>query len=163
VSELAAEIEALRLLEGSWEGTGNGKFPTIDAFSYTETFQFYWNGIEPMLQFEQRTWVANDAEPRKDPLHWECGFLLALPAMGVEMTNAQNGERVEVMRGAIKRSASGLTMSLESTLLGNDDRLVRTKRRFECDGKSLRYRVWMATVRTPELTHHLEAELRRVV
>ncbi len=79
MSELEVEMTALRRLVGEWSGGGRGDFPTIDAFRYTETMRFYWNGIEPMLQFEQRTWVANDTEPRKDPLHWETGFIRALP------------------------------------------------------------------------------------
>ena len=161
MSELHAEVTALRRLSGEWTGGGRGDFPTIDAFRYTETLRFYWNGIEPMLQFEQRTWVANETDPHKDPLHWEAGFFRALAGLGVELTNAQNGERVEVMRGKIELRGDVLVLSMDSTLLGNDERLIRTRRRYECEGDTLRYQVWMATKKQPELTPHLEAKLIR--
>jgi len=151
-------MTALRNLVGEWTGGGRGDFPTIDAFRYSETMRFYWNGIEPLLQFEQRTWVADDTTK---PLHWETGFFRALPGFGVELTDAQNGERVEVMRGLIETTADRVVLSLDSTLLGNDDRLIRTRRRYECAGDTLRYRVWMATTKRPELTQHLEARLAR--
>jgi len=159
--ELHAEMTALRTLVGQWAGGGRGDFPTIDAFRYTETMRFYWNGIEPMLQFEQRTWVAGDAGPHQDPLHWETGFFRALPGFGVELTNAQNGERVEVMRGKIKHGDEVVVLSMDSTLLGNDERLIRTRRRYECEGDKLRYQVFMATTKQPELTLHLDARLTR--
>ena len=156
------EMTALRKFVGRWSGGGRGDYPTIDAFRYSETLRFYCNDIEPMLQFEQRTWVANEADPHKDPLHWETGFFRALPGHGVELTNAQNGERVEVMRGTIEPGEGTVILKMDSTLLGNDDRLVRTRRRYECAGDILRYQMWMATTRQPELTVHLEARLVRV-
>ena len=161
MSELEVEMTALRRLVGEWSGGGRGDFPTIDAFRYTETLRFYGNGVEPMLQFEQRTWIANEADPHKDPLHWEAGFFRALSGSGVELTNAQNGARVEVMRGKIELCGQVLVLSMDSTLLGNDDRLIRTRRRYECEGDTLRYQVWMATKKQPELTPHLEAKLIR--
>ncbi len=160
--ELDAEVAALRRFVGAWSGGGHGDFPTIDAFRYTETLRFYCNGIEPMLQFEQRTWVANEADPHKDPLHWEVGFFKALPGFEVELTNTQNGERVEVMRGKIEPRGDIVILSMDSTLLGNDERLIRTRRRYECEGDTLRYQIWMATTKQPELTPHLEARLARV-
>ena len=161
MSELDGEMTALRGLVGEWAGGGRGDFPTIDAFRYTETLRFYRNDIEPMLQFEQRTWVANESDPHKDPLHWETGFFRALPGFGVELTNAQNGERVEVLRGKIEPRGNVVIFSMDSTLLGNDERLLRTRRRYECEGDTLRYQVWMATTKRPELTLHLEARLVR--
>ena len=161
MAELHAEMTALRRLVGEWAGGGHGDFPTIDAFRYTEALRFYWNGVEPMLQFEQRTWVADETDPRKDPLHWETGFLRALAGFGVELTNAQNGERVEVLRGKIESGGDTLVLALDSTLLGNDARLLRARRRYECTGDTLRYQVWMATTKQPDLTSHLEARLTR--
>ncbi len=161
MSELEAEMTALRRLVGEWSGGGRGDFPTIDAFRYTETLRFCSNDVEPMLQFEQRTWATSEADPHKDPLHWEAGFFRALPGLGVELTNAQNGERVEVMRGKIESRGDVVVLSMDSTLLGNDERLIRTRRRYECEGDTLRYQVWMATTKQPELTPHLEARLIR--
>jgi hypothetical protein len=160
------DMRALRRFVGEWTGEGHGTFPTVPAFRYTETTRFYCNGIEPMLQFEQRTWKDGKAG---EPLHWETGFVRALPAHGVEVTNAQNGERVEVLRGAIDTKGDGgdaVVFAVDSTLIGNDERLVRTRRRYALavsdDGvDTLCYQVWMATTRVPELTLHLQARLLR--
>jgi len=159
--EFESEMEALRPLIGEWSGGGHGKFPTIDSFRYTETMRFYWNGIEPMLQFEQRTWKVVGEDPKSEPLHWEAGFCRALPAFGIELTNAQNGERVEVMRGKIEPGDQGVVLVMDSTFHGNDERLSRTRRRYELAGDTLRYQIWMATTRVADLTLHLEARLAR--
>ena len=151
-------LDALRRLEGDWAGNGEGEFPTIDSFAYRETFHFYCNGIEPMLHFEQRTW----RQPNDEPLHWESGFLRLDDSGEIEMVNSQNGERVEVMRGQLQWDAESLNLELNSTLLGNDPRLTATRRRYTLSGPTLSYRIWMATTRCPELTHHLEASLQRV-
>jgi hypothetical protein len=151
-------MNALAGFVGEWAGGGHGDYPTIDAFRYTEETRFVCNGVDPMLQFEQRTW--RDGK-RDDPLHWEAGFLRALPAMELVLASAQNGKRVELLRGRIESSAGSTVLTLDSTLLGNDERLIRTHRRYECVAETLRYQVWMATRKVPELTLHLEARLAR--
>lgn len=64
---LSPALEPLRPLLGTWEGVGSGDYPTIDAFGYTEHLAVRWNGIEPLLVFEQRTWKGVDGG-RGEPL-----------------------------------------------------------------------------------------------
>lgn len=155
-------LERLRLFEGSWQGRGSGEYPTIDPFDYEETLQLYCNGVEPMLHFEQRTWKRPTEPARSEPLHWESGFLRVVSGSELEMVNSQNGERVETLRGSLEQVGAALVVELESRLIGNDTRLIRTRRRYELSGDQLRYRIWMATTRNSSLTHHLEAQLTRV-
>jgi hypothetical protein len=155
-------IDRLRQLEGSWQGTGHGDYPTIDPFEYEETLQLYCNGVEPMLHFEQRTWKRPTEPARTEPLHWESGFLRVVSGFNLEMVNSQNGERVETLRGALKQTDAALIVELDSSLIGNDTRLIRTRRRYALVNQELHYQIWMATTRNSALTPHLEARLVRV-
>ncbi len=160
---LRANMQALSQLVGKWRGTGRGEFPTIQPFRYEEELTIQGNGVDTYLFYEQRTWRLDQRGEPSAPLHWETGFMRALPE-GVEIANAQNGHRVEVLQGAIDDAAlrrGVLQMALTSTLLGNDPRMVRTRREFYVQGDRLKYQVAMATTKVPALHPHLEATLER--
>jgi hypothetical protein len=159
-------INLVRLspLLGIWRGTGRGKFPTIEAFDYTEELKFESNGCEPLIHFEQKTWVKSSTETDGSPLHWESGFIRPVEDGTIEISNAQNGGRVEVLKGRIDAEEylkGTLLLSLESILFGNDPRLVRTRRTFTLKDNTLSYLIEMATVRTQHLQQHLEASLTK--
>lgn len=156
-----AAFAGLRDLIGTWKGTGRGNHPPIEAFRYREELTFREHGLEPLLHFEQRTWVV-DEDGQEEPSHWESGFLRAVGEERVEMTNAQNGTRVEVMAGSLEVLADGTRhLTLESLLHGHDERVLQTSREFRWSENELHYAVAMATQNTPELTDHLKATLRR--
>ena len=151
-------------LLGIWRGVGHGKFPTIAAFDYTEEITFLDNGVDHLIHFEQKTWVQSSGADHGQPLHWESGFIRPIADGSVEMSNAQNGGRVEVLQGQIDEAAyrqGTLLLSLNSILLGNDPRLIQTTRCYTQQGNSLSYTVEMATVKTPQLQQHLEAVLTK--
>ena len=162
--EVSLNLARLSPLLGIWKGTGRGKFPTIEAFDYTEGLKFESNGCEPLIHFEQRTWVQSSTETNGSPLHWESGFIRPLEDGSIEISNAQNSGRVEVLKGRIDMAEylkGILLMSFKSVLFGNDPRLVQTRRTFTLKDKTLSYLLEMATVRTPNLQQHLEARLTR--
>jgi hypothetical protein len=115
-----------------------------------------------MLHFEQRTWKRPTEPARTEPLHWESGFLRVVSGFNLEMVNSQNGERVETLRGALKQTDAALIVELDSSLIGNDTRLIRTRRRYALVNQELHYQIWMTTTRNSALTPHLEARLVRV-
>ena len=80
-----------------------------------------------------------------------------------KFATAQDGGRVEVLRGPIEETANGFRLELEDVALGHDDRLVRTGRVIELDGDRLRYEMRMSTTTTdePRWLTHLTAELER--
>jgi hypothetical protein len=161
---ISVNLARLSPLLGIWRGTGSGNFPTIEAFTYTEELKFESNGCEPLIHFEQKTWVQSEPESHGSPLHWESGFIRPLEDGSIEIANAQNGGRVEVLKGKIDMAehVKGiLLLSLESVLLGNDPRLVQTRRTFTLKDNTLSYLIELATVRTPKLQQHLEAVLTR--
>lgn len=159
--QATALIKKLAPLLGLWKGEGVAQFPTITTCPYREELRFESNGEEPVLHFEQRTWVQATGAP----LHWESGFIKPNDAGELEILNAQNSGRVEVLRGRIvvaEHSENALELFFESTAFGNDARMLRSSRRFCCEGDTLRYVVAMATVKTPELQQHLSATLKRI-
>jgi len=150
----------LRLLAGEWVGKGAGDYPTIEAFHYDEWLAFTLDESYPLLHYEQRTWLM----PGREPAHWESGFFRPVESDEVEISNAQDGGRVEVLRGRGTISAPGrATLSVSNVAFGHDARLVSTRRDFVIDGDELRYEVQMATTTTPEpkLQRHLRAILTR--
>jgi len=151
----------LQLLAGTWSGSGTGDYPTIDAFSYSETLRFEPDASYPLFHYEQRAFLL----PGGEPSHWESGFIRPLPSGEVEFSSSQDSGRVEVLRGRPETDepTGELRLVLDSVLLGHDPRLVSTRRILSVRGDRLRYEKLMATTTTtrPELRRHLAAALDR--
>lgn len=158
-------MKALGGLLGVWRGSGQGNFPTIDAFTYDEEIVFTSNEVEPLICYEQKTWDTTNRSDHTEPLHWEVGFIRSTEDGPIEISNAQNNGRVEVLRGQLsppaKRSAS-LLLLLDSVLHGHDERMIRTRRRYQIGSSTLSYEVEMATRNTPDMTLHLQASLEKL-
>ena len=150
----------LSQLAGSWRGSGEGNYPTIERFEYDEILQFEFDPAYPLIHYEQRTRLRDG-----EASHWESGFLRWLEDGSIEISNAQDGGRVEVLRGALMPGeADGhFTLELRSDTFGNDPRLVETRRTIVFSGDRLVYRMEMSThtTDTPRLLQHLEATLMR--
>lgn len=165
--ELSARevFDALFALVGTWRGRGRGRFPTIEDFVYEEELRFAARDADhSSLHYEQRTHVLH---PGEDPeaSHWESGFLQVVDSEAgprVELLNAQNSGRVEVMRGPALLRAGGFTCRLESLVLAHDPRMRSTTRTLEVHKDELRYACEMATDRVAHLSPHLEATLHRL-
>lgn len=160
----AAIMAALAPLIGRWRGAGAVAFPGIESVAYSEESQFYSNGVDLLLHFEQRTWRLGPQGAPTSPLHWECGFFRPLEDGGIEFTNTQGNGRMEILRGTLDPEHLGegrVLLRLESSFLGNDPRMVRTARSFLLDGDRLHYEARMATTRVGEMRRHLDATLKR--
>ncbi len=142
-------------LAGTWSGSGQGSYPTIEPFAYFETITVEPVPGKPFLVYEQRTKSADDGRP----LHRETGFW-RVPAPGhVEVVLAHPTGIVEVEEGTfdehrISLHTTGMVMT--TTAL----KVTGLERTFYFEGDVLRYTLRMAAVGQP-MTHHLEAELRR--
>ena len=161
---IAQSMQLLRELLGSWHGTGRGGFPTIDEFTYDEELVFTSDAVEPVISYEQKTWDTTHRCDHAEPLHWEVGFIRPTEDGCVELSNAQNGGRVEVLRGRLTQSeerGGSLLLTLDSVLVGHDERIIRTRRRYQIAPATLRCHIEMATRSTPILTTHLRASLQK--
>jgi hypothetical protein len=157
-SPLHAALEPLAALVGTFEGDGEGDYPTIEPFRYREEVVVGHVGT-PVLQYRQRTWDPSTGRP----MHAEVGFLrLAAPAR-VELLLAHPFGIAEVEEGTLAATQDGVVLELATTTIGRTAtaKEVRAlRRRFVLSGGELRTDLWMAHAATPE-THHLRSVLRR--
>jgi len=150
--------DQLARLVGTWQGSGSGQYATIEPFGYTEEFVVEERSGEPALFYVQRTTLENG-----EASHFEAGFLRVTETGQVEISNAQNSGRVEVLRGDLRPTQTGWSLRLESVALAHDERLVATTRELTLAGDELRYEAQMATRTTavPSMAPHLVAQLSR--
>ena len=48
-------MNPLYALLGTWKGNGEGHFPTIEPFEFSEELRFERRGEEPLIHYEQKT------------------------------------------------------------------------------------------------------------
>ena len=144
-------------LIGAWRGPGQGEYPSIESFDYTEELTFTDLG-KPFLHYAQRTW-----SPAGDPMHVETGYL-RLPAEGtVELTLAQPTGQTELAQGHIRHQPEGFFIEVHARVMNTATAKTvdGTIRRLELAGDELRTAFSMAAVGHP-MNHHLSSRLRRV-
>lgn len=144
----------LSFLAGVWRGSGAGRFPTMEPFSYDEEIRFLDLGVPPIV-YEQRAWSPEDGEL----LHVEAGIWRSSPEGEVAIVVAM--PRVaEVSEGTVQDGKITLTATSVRRAAGGAG-LLAVERRYECSGDEMSYQVSMATEDVTEVTHHLEGTLRR--
>jgi hypothetical protein len=145
----------LAFLLGTWRGSGEGEYPTIEPFGYEEEISVEYIG-DTFLVYTQRSWSDDGA-----PIHLERGFLRPGADGEVELTLAHPLGLVEVAHGrpvgdrVTFETAEG---GVGRTRTGSD--VTGVVRRYAVDDDTLSYEVDMATERT-EMTIHLRGALRR--
>ncbi|MDQ3662045.1 MAG: FABP family protein [Actinomycetota bacterium] len=155
MAPLHENLSALSFLLGTWGGRGEGHYPTIEPFSYTEEARF-WHAGKPTLFYAQRTWSQRDSAP----MHAESGFLRVGPQGVVELVLAHSFGIAEVSEG--KLTGSRLDLRSRDLIPSSSAKHVEALRRsLEVSGGLLNYTIDMA-VSGYELQRHLTAELRLV-
>jgi hypothetical protein len=152
--QLASEIGHLAFLLGSWAGEGEGDYPTISPFTYSEQVTFGHVG-RPFLTYAQRT-IRHDLGV---PAHGESGYLRPAPDGRVELMLGHTFGVVELSQGTV----DGTSLELASSTIGRSataKEITAVERSIEVDGDVLRYTLRMAAVGQP-MQQHLHAELHR--
>ena len=159
--DIAATLEALRLLCGAWHGTGRASFPTIGEHEYRERLRVASDPMRPLLFYEQAAEhrPAGTADPRG--FHWEAGFFRVVGPGQVQLSNAQNNGRLEVLDLVMAPYEGGFRLEGAASGQFSDPRMKAAFRRYELHGDTLTYVVEMATDRVAARTQHLAAELQR--
>ncbi|HVA61809.1 MAG TPA: FABP family protein [Mycobacteriales bacterium] len=153
--DLPAALQPLEFLLGTWRGTGEGSYPTIPDFAFTQEITFVCYG-KPVLAYTSRTWASDDGRP----LAHESGYwrpagdgtlevMLAHPTGVVEVFYGEvTGQRVEIATDAVVRTRTAKEVTAEHRLYG----LV---------GAELMYVEELAAV-GEALQPHVSARLQRV-
>lgn len=154
-------------LLGTWRGSGQGEYPTIEPFAYNEEVTFGHAG-KPFLAYSQRTTHAETGMP----LHSEAGYLRAVGDTAIELVLVQPSGIIEMHSGhvtAVDNRTRKLDLRLDAvhttaTALSVTDvvRAISFPADSDDDEPSeLNYTVAMAAVGV-ELTHHLAGTLHKV-
>jgi hypothetical protein len=155
---LHPSLAPLAFLVGTWEGPGEGSYPTIEDFGYVERLVVGHVG-KPFLSYTQSTWDPATGAP----MHAETGYLrvAGVPAGGgVEMVVAQPTGVTEVSVGTIVDGVVRLR-TVEVGLTPTAKSVTAVERELRPDGGGLRVRLAMAAV-GEGLTHHLLSRLAPV-
>ena len=153
--ELHPDLASVAFLLGTWQGEGEGSYPTVEDFTYAEEIRFTHSG-KPLLAYTQRTW-----HPAKGfAMHAESGFWRIQPEGRIEIVLAHPTGVAEIQEGTVRGTTIDVaTTSVSRTTTAKE--VAALERTFTVDGDVLRYEVRMAAVGVP-LTSHLRAELKRV-
>jgi hypothetical protein len=151
---LAAVLDLL----GLWRGGGQGVYPTIEPFGYTEEIRIGVVPGKPFLSYMSKTAHADDGRP----LHAEVGWLRGVGDGRFELVVAQGSGIVEAVEGAVVPGGGGL--DLVSTHVGGSTTtksVTATTRSYRWTPDELTYDIGMAAVGQP-MHHHLTARLARI-
>ncbi|HUO48585.1 MAG TPA: FABP family protein [Acidimicrobiales bacterium] len=158
---LHPSLTALAGLVGTWVGEGQGSYPTVAAFAYTEQVTISHVG-KPFLAYAQRTWSIDDGRP----LHAETGYWRCAPDGTVELVVAHPTGHAELAVGVLAAGGGGpgaIDIDFRSASLAcspSAKEVTEVRRRYMVGGDHLRYELEMAAVNQP-LAPHLRGELVR--
>jgi hypothetical protein len=158
-ADLHADCAPIVWLLGTWQGNGQGDYPTIEKFSFRQEVIFAHDG-RPFFHYFSRAWITDDDGNDVRPGALETGFLRPKPDNQLELVMAHptgfaevwygevDGAKLELRTDAVARTESAKEYTAGHRLYG----LV--------DG-DLMWAYDMAAVGQP-LQSHLWGRLRRV-
>jgi hypothetical protein len=100
VPPLHGELAPLAFLVGTWEGEGEGDYPTVQPFRYRDRTSFTHDG-RPFLFYEQRTWRAGP-DGTEMPSHTELGIWRGYADGQVEAVITQTTRTAEAAIGSAR-------------------------------------------------------------
>ena len=145
--------EPIAFLLGTWHGTGNGDYPTIEPFVYEGTVTFEHIG-KPFIAYTQRTRGADGA-----PLHAETGYIRAVDDNKLELVISQPSGVTEIHTGTRDNSRLEFT-SISVSLTPTAKQIDRVGRVIEVADEIMTNELTMSAVGEP-YQWHLGATLHR--
>lgn len=152
------DIEALACLLGTWRGEGEGVYPTIEPFRYSEEIGVTHAG-KPFLAYRQTTVDLDTATPA----HAEAGYWRPGGPGRVELVVAHPTGVAEIEQGSLESRGGVVVLHLRSTTVGltaTAKSVLSLERSIRVEGDVLRYDLAMGAVGQPH-QHHLSATLHR--
>jgi hypothetical protein len=147
------DLAPIAFLLGTWRGEGEGEYPGVEPFRYTEELSFEHVG-DPFLLVTESSWALDGG-----PLHFERGTIRSLGAGLVDLTLAHPIGVAEVAEGRV----DGTNMTLRSTAVvrtAAGSPVTEIERRYRREGDGLAYELDMAMEGVAR-TFHVRATLGR--
>jgi hypothetical protein len=147
-------LEPIAFLLGTWRGEGEGEYPGVDPFRYTEELSFEHVG-DAFLLVTESSWTLDG-----EPLHFERGTLRPVGAGRVDLTLAHPIGVAEVAEGTVE----GTSVTVSSTAIvrtATGSPVTEVARRYRLEGDDLSYELDMA-MEGVERTFHVRATLGRL-
>lgn len=148
------DLAPLAFLLGTWRGQGEGEYPGVEPFRYTEELSFEHVG-DAFLLVTESSWTPDGA-----PLHFERGTIRSLGAGRVDLALAHPIGVAEVAEGTVDGTDVNLrSTSVVRTAAGSP--VTEIERRYRVEGDGLAYELDMAMEGVAR-TFHVRAALARV-
>jgi len=157
--DLHPDLAELASLLGTWQGEGEGGYPTVESFRFRETATFEHAG-KPRMSYRATTENTETGLP----LHAESGFLRGGGPGRAELVLAYGSGIAEVEEGTVTTQPDGLALHLRTTGIARTataKEVLTVERRLTVVGDTLRYQLAMGAVGLPH-QHHLAAVLTRL-
>ena len=154
--DLHPALKPLDALIGTWEGAGEGEYPSIKGFDYIEEISFTNIG-KPFLEYRQRTWKADNTL-----MHVETGYLRVPSPDRVEFVLALPTGQVELCEGRLEVADGEIRIFVEGKLINSSTakQVDATARSYALVGDALKTSFDMAAVGYP-IQRHLTSNLTR--
>ena len=156
--EKCAPRVMLEKLVGTWKGRGNGSYPEIGEFEYSETIEFK-NSLQGFLIYTQHTTSLQGSA-----MHQELGYLRVDEVNdSIELVIAQPTGIAEVLVGKVMSDGKAYRFDLQSNEVvktPSAKEVTRTGRYFHLSNDELSYKLYMEAL-GQQYQLHLEASLVR--
>jgi hypothetical protein len=153
-AELHPDLQPLAFLLGTWQGEGEGQYPTTQPFRFVEETRF-WHLGDAYLLYRQSTTAHDDAAP----IHTEMGFWRPQSGGRVDVSLAYPLGLSEIADGEV----TGTTVHVVSRTIavaGGASEVTRLERTIRVDGDTMEYELSMQTSEVP-ITRHVWGHLKR--
>ena len=158
---MSISYKDLLYLAGEWEGTGHAEYPTIEPVNYREQLTFSYNGKDPVIHYEQSSWIVSSDTKKEEPIFWESGFIIDIGNSSFELVSAQKSGRVEILRGKAELVNKKIKLDLVSVKIVNDEKMIRSGRVFTFSKSSIEYELKMSISTNHAYQKHLSAKLKK--
>ena len=148
-------------LTGEWEGKGHAEYPTIKPVNYREQLTLSYNGKDPVIHYEQSSWIISSDTKKEEPIFWESGFIIDIGNSSFELVSAQKSGRVEILRGKAERVNKKIKLDLVSVKIVNDEKTIRSGRVFTFSKSDIEYELKMSISSNRAYQKHLSAKLTK--
>lgn len=149
----------MKMLSGSWTGSGSGSYPQIGEFEYSESITFKLSSKGFM------TYTQSTMSTMGSPMHQEMGYLRPdIENSGIELVIAQPTGIAEILTGKVTSSGELFRFDLHSCSVvttPSAKEVTKTGRYFHLSPEELSYELYMQAV-GESYQLHLQTSLTRV-